>query len=1143
MRRPYGNQTGPTGGVLSYFTRHRTAANLLLVIMVVLGLASATKIRSQFFPDVVNDGITVSVAWNGAGPEDVDGAITAVLEPALLAVEGVEEASSTAREGSASIRLEFEPGWDMGRAMEDVKAAVDGTSNLPEGAEEPVLRRNGWRDRVTDVIISGPVSADQLARFGDEFVARLFREGITRSSIRGVASPEISVEITEAALIGNKVGLAEIAAAIGAAADTNPAGDVAGGTARVRTGVEQRSAAEIEDITIRSNPDGSTLHVGDVASVAVEGVDRGETYFKGPYQAISIRVDRSDKGDAISMQADVARVAAEMEEVLPPGVRVELIRTRAEAITDRLDILLDNGLIGLALVVGLLFLFLSARTAFWVAAGIPVAMLAAIALMYVFGMTLNMISLFALIICLGIVVDDAIVVGEHADFRHRRLGEPPVEAAENAARRMSMPVTSATITTILAFFALVAIGGRFGELILAIPLTVIMVLLASLVECFLILPNHMTHALAAKRRTPWYDWPSRIFNVGFRWFRDQIFHRLMRLVIFLRYPVMAGIVVVFSVSLSMFLRGDVTWRFFNAPEQPSISGNVAMLPGARRADTLEMIRELQRATDTVAARYEAEYGTNPVTFALAQIGGTTGFGLAGADTKDADQLGSIAIELVDPDSRPYSSFAFVADLQEEVRSHPLLETVSFRGWRSGPGGDALDVKFTGADATVLKEAAEALKTAMSRYAEVSAVEDNLSYDKNELVLELTPLGTRLGFTIDGIGAELRRRLNGIEAAEFPVGLRSAKVTVRLAEEELTADFLQSTRLATPEGAYVPLSEIVTAQPRLGFSTVRRENGLRTVTVTGDISEDDPVAAEAIVTALETEILPRIASDHGIEFQLGGLAQQEEEFLSDALIGFALCLLGIFLTLAWIFSSWTRPLVVMAVIPFGLIGTIYGHYIWDVPLSIFTVVGLIGMSGIIINDSIVLVGTIDEYAEDRAIIPAVIDATADRLRPVLLTTLTTVLGLAPLLYETSAQAQFLKPTVITLAYGLGFGLVIVLLLVPSLVVAQADIARLVRSLRRGVLRPGPALWPRVLILTAVLASLAVVAGSVGYTALTQSLLPQLSGLIAFLPGTIPPSTSGPLSVLALIAGLLIIFIGFWLLAALISAFSPRRAASG
>ena len=746
------------------------------------------------------------------------------------------------------------------------------------------------------------------------------------------------MSVPEAALIRHDVTLAQVANAIGAEAEADPAGDVAGGTSRVRTGVEKRSAADISDVVVLSREDGSKLRVSDVARVEVEGTSRERAYYKGEYPAVSIRVDRSDLGDAIAMQATVARVADELNLTLPEGVKIELIRTRAEAITDRLDILFDNGMVGLALVVGLLFLFLSARTAFWVAAGIPVAMLAAVALMYVSGLTLNMISLFALIICLGIVVDDAIVVGEHADFRHNRLGEPSMLAAENAAKRMALPVFSATVTTVLAFFALTAIGGRFGSLIADIPFTVIVVLIASLVECFLILPNHMAHALRARDKQRWYDLPSRLVNRGFRWFRETIFRRIMGLVIRLRYPVMAGAVVVLSLVGAMFLKGDVTWRFFNAPERGSISGNIAMLPGATRDDTLEMVRELQRAVEATAAKYEAEHGANPVSFALAEVGGNTGRGLSGTETKEPEQLGAIAIELIDADLRPYSSFAFLGDLQDEVRWHPLLETLSFRGWRSGPGGDALDVKFYGADAQTLKAAAEALKAAVTQFSEVSAVEDNLAYDKTELVLELTPLGQSLGFTIDDLGRELRQRLGGIEAAEFPVGVRSAKVEVALPEEELTADFLSRTRIRTPDGNYVQLSEIVSVSGSLGFSTVRRENGLRIVEVTGDLSEDDPVRAEEIMDRLDGEILPGIAERFGVEYVLGGLAEQEQSFLADAALGFALCLLGIYLTLSWIFASWTRPLVVMSVIPFGLIGVIYGHWAWDVPMSIFTVVG-------------------------------------------------------------------------------------------------------------------------------------------------------------------------------------------------------------
>jgi len=1045
------------GGILSYFVRHRTAANLLMVLMLVAGLFAAPNMRAQFFPDVVIDNVSVSVVWQGAGAEDVDRAIVQAMEPALLSVEGVANSTSSSREGRASILLEFDPGWDMGRAAEDVQSAVDQITTLPGEAEEPRVQRGIWRDRVTDVVITGPVGVDQLARFADELVIRLFAEGITRTTVQGVASPETLVEVASVNLMAYDITFAEIAAVIAAEVTADPVGDVTGANARVRTGSGRSSPDEIAQIVLRSNPDGSVLRLSDVARVEKLRVDRDRGYFVGDNPAMTVRVDRSASGDAIRAQRHVESAAASLQATLPEGVTVDLIRTRAEQITGRLDLLISNGLTGLALVVGMLFLFLNARTAFWVAAGIPVAMLAAIALMYAFGLTLNMISLFGLIITLGLVVDDAIVVGEHADARHR-MGEPPVVAAENAARRMAMPVFAAMLTTVIAFFGLVVIGGRMGSLIADIPFTVIAVLAASLVECFLILPHHMSHALGHAVKDHWYDMPSRYVNRGFNWVRDRGFRPLIGLVVTARYPVFAGVILLLAIQVGSLVRGDVPWRFFNSPEQGSVTGNFSMLPGASRDDTFEMMHEMQRAAAEVAAGYEAEHGRHPIAYMIAEIGGNSGRSLPGTEDTEADLLGGISIEMIDPDLRSYSSFAFVADLQDAVQMHPLAETVSFRGWRSGPAGEALNVQFFGATAEGLKAASEALKTALAPFPEVSAVEDTLSYDKEELILNLTPQGQAMGFSIDELGRVLRHRLNGLEAATYPEGPRSASIRVELPKGELTADFMERMQLRAPSGAYLPLSDIVSVEARAGFSTVRRENGLRVITVTGDISEDDPARAAEVMQALQTEILPQIASEMQLEYRLAGLSEQESDFLSDARTGLILCLTGIYLVLAWIFSSWTRPVVVMAVIPFGLVGTIWGHALWDVPMSMFTVVGLLGMTGIIINDSIVLVTTIDERAKDRGLVPAIIDGAADRLRAVLLTTLTTVLGLAPLLYETSSQAQFLKPTVITLVYGLGFGMVLVLLIVPVLMAMQQDVGRQITALKRGLRmrRTAPAL---------------------------------------------------------------------------------------
>ncbi len=1039
-------------GLLSYFTRHRTVANLLLLVMLVLGFAAVPNMRAQFFPDVVLEQVNVAVEWDGAGPEDVDNGIVQVLEPALLAVEGVASTEAISREGYARIELEFEPNWDMSRAVEEVKTAVDGVSNLPDDAEEPVIQRSAWRDRVTDVVITGPIAPGQLANFTDELINRLFAAGVTRTTIRGLAAPRISVEVPTAQLIANDITLAEVASAIAAEVTANPAGDVSGANARIRTGVEKRTPEEIERITLRNFADGSKLVVGDVARITVEGVTRNRSYFVGDNPAMSVRVDRSNQGDAIDIQHTVEDVVADMQASLPEGITIDLIRTRAQAITDRLNILVDNGLVGLGLVVCLLFLFLNARIAFWVAAGIPVAMSAAVAFMYVGGLSINMISLFGLIITLGIVVDDAIVVGEHADFRARRLGEAPVVAAERAARRMAMPVFAATITTVIAFFGLTLVDGRFGELIRDIPFTVIAVLIASLIECFLILPNHMAHAIKHSAKEHWYDLPNRVVNRGFRWVRDHLFRPLVAWVVWARYVVVAFMVVILASQIALFIRGDVNWRFFNAPERGSVTGNFIMAEGATRADTLEMMHILQDAARNLGAIYEERHGRNPIDYVLAEVGGSAGRGLSAAEGKDDDLLGSISIELIDADLRPYSSFEFVGELQDFVPRHPKVEVLSFRGWRSGPGGDAIDVQLFGADVNELKAASEDLRTALSKYPEVSALEDNLAYDKEEYILDLTAQGQALGFTIESLGNVLRNRLNGIEAATFPDGPRSVEIRVELPESELTADFLERTLMRTPDGIFVPLADIVSVERKSGFSTVRRENGVRVISVNGDISEDDPARAAEIGRALREEILPDIAIERQIEFRLAGLSEQEDEFLSESRAGLILCLTGIYLVLAWVFASWLRPMVVMAIIPFGLVGAIWGHYLWDVPLSMFSVVGLLGMTGIIINDSIVLVTTIDGYQQERGLVPSIVEGTADRLRPVMLTTLTTVLGLTPLLYEGSQQAQFLQPTVITLVYGLGFGMVLVLLLVPALLAILHDLSRPMTAMRRAMRAP-------------------------------------------------------------------------------------------
>ena len=1032
-------------GFLGYFVTHRTAANMLVLVMLIAGVVAGTRIRAQFFPDVAVDTVNVSIVWSGVGPDEMDEAIIARLEPRLRAVDGVKTVRSVARQGIATISLEFQPGWDNAQGLNDVKAAIDEVRDLPEDAETPVIRRSRWRDRVTDVIISGAVGVEILNRYAEEFRTRLYRQGVTLTFIDGVSAPEVRIDVRPRDLERHKLTLADITAAIRAETGTKPVGQIESTRARVRTAARPLTAEDLSTISVRSMPDGSRVTLRDVASVSEQGLDQQIALYLAGTPAVIVQVNRDAKGDAIRLQSAVEAALAAMAPTLPNGVTMQLVNPRAKAISDRLDVLIRNGITGLIIVVVLLFLFLSARTAFWVAAGIPVAMAATIALMYAFGFTFNMVSLFALIICLGIVVDDAIVVGEHADHLAQR-GLAPADAAREAAHRMAAPVFSASVTTVIAFAVLALIGGRFGKLIADMPFTVGVVIVASLFESFLILPAHMRHALAHAGKRSVLDLPSTYVNRGFNWFRSMIFRPVARAAVSLRYPVVGVGLLLLSFSLSAYFDGTVRWRFFSSPERSTIRANVAMLDNATRSDTKAFMSELDRALKVVGERFEKKYGRAPVVAAVAKVGGTTGRGLKGADAKDPDLLGSYNIELIDPDLRVYSARRFIRDWRNEIKPHLLLETLALRGDRSGPGGDDIAIVLTGADARIIKMAAEDIKAALSRYSGVSGVEDDLAYDRPELVLSLTPKGEALGFTTASIAAALRHRLDGVEAIKLVRGTQEVVARARLPKSEVGPAYLHKATVPLPGGGFIALSEVARFKELQGFSVIRRENGERRVTVSGDLP-DDAAASADIMAALTGEILPEISARYGLAWSLGGLAEQERDFLSEAVIGFMLALAGIYLVLSWVFASWTRPLVVMLVIPFGIIGMIWGHWLHAIPISMFSIVGLMGMAGIIINDSIVLVTTIDERATREPVFSAIVEGTVDRLRAVLLTTMTTVGGLGPLLLETSRQAQFLKPTVITLAYGLGFGVVIVLLLTPAMVAIQHDIAMNLKSMRR------------------------------------------------------------------------------------------------
>ena len=796
----------PRKGLLGYFVHHRTAANLLLLLMLLGGLVGGLNLRAQFFPDIVRESITVSVTWEGAGAADVDEGVVAALEPPLLAVPGVEEAIATSREGAATIAMVFEDGWDMSRASDEVQAAVDGVTTLPDEIEEPTVRRDAYTDRVVDVALTGWVGIDRLAEYSDELVARLFQAGVPRTTVKGIPDEVIRVVVPEEAQLRHNITLREVADAVGAEVTGTPSGSVDATATRVRAGLDKRSAEDIGETVLRSQADGSKLTLRDVATIENADFEDSQEVFRDGVPTLIVSVLRDASGNAIKIQKITDQVVAEMAPTLPDGVEIITARSRAEPITDRLEMLTRNGLTGLVLVLGLLFLFLSARTAFWVAAGIPISIAATVAMMYLSGQTLNMISMFGIIISLGIIVDDAIVVAENADQRARN-GAAPADASEQAARRMAAPVLSASITTVIAFSALVLIGGRFGALIAAIPFVVSAVIIASLIESFLILPNHIKHALSAKKAQPWYDAPSRGFNRGFRWVREHLFRPFMRWVVKLRYLTLSFAIAALLYSLTLFVGGDVKWEFFSRPERGTISANVIMDSTAKRADTKAMLDEMNRALKVVNERYKEKYhggdGRTPLDFSQATLGGTVGWRFSAGDNKDKDLLGGFQAALIDADLRPYSVLPVPCGLgrRGERLATGRTPVPAQRAFRPRRRCHRRQVHRRGCE-----DAEGGIRGPENRPCRPARRQRPRRHaglrQRPRLIVTLTPRGEALGFTTRALGGGIARAAERHRGGGIRPQRAAGDGRNRPAEAEIGANYLEAAHIRAPNGSIV-----------------------------------------------------------------------------------------------------------------------------------------------------------------------------------------------------------------------------------------------------------------------------------------------------------------------------------------------------
>jgi len=1025
-------------GLVGLFVRHPTASNLLMITIIVLGLFASFRLNTQFFPTLEIPAITVTVEWSGASARDVEENIIDALDPELRFLDDVDKITAIAREGIAVFNIEFFSDADLQKAQSDVEQAVTGVTTLPDAAEEPTINRITFYEPVAKIAISGPFSERTLKDYAKQIRDGLLDAGIDRVSFTGARDEEIWATIPEAELRRLDLGLDQIATRVREETRDLPSGTVEGASeVQLRTLAQRRTAGEVAQIEVKSDAAGNKVRLGDIASVKPEFDDNAVIGLHNGSRAILLQVERAVSADTLQTMEMMKQHLDKVLPTLPESLTTQVYDIRGEYVTQRLGILIQNGLQGLVLVLIVLFLFLNARIAFWVAAGIPIAFLATLTVMFLSGQTINMISMFALIMMLGIIVDDAIVVGEETATQ-QTMREDRMDAAEIGAKRMMMPVTAATLTTAAAFLPMFLISGRIGDVMVAIPLVAIAVLFASLVESFLILPGHLSHGFGGGKLNRPPGAFRRSFDRGFDAFRAGPFLGLIRLAYDWRYTTLAVAIGATILSVGLVSGGRVDFQFFPSPESENISAEVEFAAGMPEADRIAALSRIEDAlSETEKALTDGEGGLVVTAF--------TTLGRAGRT--QSDTIAEVAVQLTPSEARTIRTATVMDAWRERLPAIPGIERATVNTERVGPPGRDIDVRLQDAPIDDLKAAAERVKTALTGFPGVTAISDDMPYGKRELIVEVTPRGLALGFTAESVGSQLRNAFDGAIATRFPLGDEEITVRVRRKQEIGGPQALENLYLRAQDGSFVRFPEVASIREETGFSIIRRIDGKRTVSVTGDIDAEVNSVGN-VVDQLRGGVLPELVEEYGITHEFGGRQEDQQQSFADLQLGGLVALTLIFVILAYVFGSYLKPLAVIAIIPFGLVGAIAGHYIMGFPLTIISMIGLLGLTGILVNDSIILVTRLNERLQaGENLRESAIGASVDRFRAVILTSLTTIGGLTPLMFETSRQAQFLIPMAITLVFGLAAATFLVLILVPTLMGVGRDVGRAAGALKR------------------------------------------------------------------------------------------------
>jgi multidrug efflux pump subunit AcrB len=1018
--------------------------------MIVVGVLSIGRLNKQFFPDFDVELIAVSIDWPGATAEEIDQNIIQLLEPELRPISGVKKVYSKSVEGMGSTRVEFKYGQDIQKARTDIETAVS-RINFPANSNKPKIVVGEFFDTVTRIVLSGDVTLEELRENAKKLKEKLLNSGVDKVDIQGLPNEEILIEIPQSETARLKLSFNQIANLIKLETKDVSGGSFADGSLRVRTVGEKKLVETFKDLELSNSITGGRILLKDISKIKSSIEKSSVLKYVNGKPALELWVRRSKTSDALDVSKNIQEVLINSKNIIPSTINIETYNTAANLIQERISLLIKNGVSGLVIVLFVLFLFLSRNTAIWVALGIPIAFLATFGVMFASGQSINMISLFGLIMALGIVVDDAIVVGEHSSYlktkRHLDSSKAPVVAAT----RMSVPVICAMLTTVAAFIPLFMVKGVIGQIISAIPLVVCAVLVASLIECFLVLPAHLAHFdKGIKDESKFRVW----FDEKFRIFQEGMFRKFINLTFNYRYVTFMIAIGMFIISVGMMSGGRVLFSFFPTPEADIIIANFKMHSGTTRSKTQKMLGNIEQGLFKTSSQFSMS--PDLVKFYMSSLGNKTSFSNgAGSNGLGNDLLGSMVVELKTADKRDIRTNQFINAWLDNIEKVSGLDKLSIRAPSGGPPGRDLDVRFRGENLTKLKLASNELIKIARTIPGATSLDDNLEYGIQERILSLTNKGQSLGLSISDIGEQVRSAINGIIISKFPKGDEEVTVRLKLSENEQLTDMMNDLRIVSPFGISFKLRDVVKINEKLPFSSINRQNGFREVTISGDLFPPLMNTSQARQFLMKNG-LPEIARKYNLTYRFDGRDLEQKETFSDMLLGAIIGLVLIYFILAWVFKAWLRPFSIMIMIPFSFIGAVLGHYVLGLTMSILSMFALLALAGIVVNNSIILVSTIErrledlkkqDTNEDNMINEAIISGVVDRFRPVLLTSLTTIGGLSALMFEKSLQAQFLIPMAATIVFGLGITAFLVLVIVPAMLGIGNDLSNLVKKIKK------------------------------------------------------------------------------------------------